>query len=78
MGLTKEEIERLHDQGKMPDWIYYQVNGKSATENFDEQRRKIYDNLRKREEEKQQKQKLEKELQQLLEATLNDLLKDFK
>jgi hypothetical protein len=37
----------------MPDWIYYQVNGKSATENFEEQRRKIYDNLRKQEEEKQ-------------------------
>lgn len=78
MGLTNEEIERLHNQGKMPDWIYYQVNGKSAQANWEEQRRKIYDNLRKREEEKQQKQELEKELKKMLEATLNDLLKDFK
>lgn len=30
MSLTQSQIERLHDDGKMPDWIYYQVNGKTA------------------------------------------------
>lgn len=35
-----ETIEHLHDTGQMPDWIYYQVNGKSAWENYREQRNK--------------------------------------
>ena len=34
MAYTLEEIEYLHDIGKMPDWIYYQQNGKSASENY--------------------------------------------
>lgn len=34
MSLTQEEIEYLHDIGKMPDWYYYQVNGKSFQENY--------------------------------------------
>ena len=29
-------VEQLHDQGKMPDWAYYQLNGKSAQENFND------------------------------------------
>lgn len=36
-----EEIEKLHNSGKMPDWYYYQVNGKSAWENYAEQFNKI-------------------------------------
>ena len=36
-----ETIERLHNSGKMPDWIYYQMNGKSAWENYAEQFNKI-------------------------------------
>lgn len=34
MSLTQKEIEYLHDIGKMPDWYYYQVNGKSFQENY--------------------------------------------
>ena len=41
MALSKEKIEYLHDTGKMPDWIYYQQNGKSASENYREQKLKI-------------------------------------
>ena len=41
MALSKEQIEYLHDTGKMPDWIYYQQNGKSASENYREQKLKI-------------------------------------
>ena len=33
MALSKEQIEYLHDTGKMPDWIYYQ--------NYREQKLKI-------------------------------------
>ena len=92
MALTKEQIEWLHDHGKMPDWAYYQQNGKSAQENWDEQHRKIMENYRQREaeqrrqaEEKALEKKLEadlekqieKKLEKALEKALDDLLKDF-
>ena len=34
-------VEFYHDQGWMPDWIYYQLNGKSAMENYIDQKRKM-------------------------------------
>lgn len=34
MAYTKEQIEYLHDSGKMPDWLYYQQNGAKAQENY--------------------------------------------
>lgn len=34
MAYTLAEIEWLHDNSKMPDWIYYQLNEKSLTENY--------------------------------------------
>ena len=40
ISLTPEEIEYYHDKGQMPDWIYYQVNGKTAQENYAIQKRK--------------------------------------
>ena len=41
MAYTKEQIEWLHDNGLMPDWAYYQQNGKTAQENWNEQHRMI-------------------------------------
>ena len=41
MTLSKDQLDYLHDTGKMPDWIYYQQNGKSASENYREQKLKI-------------------------------------
>ena len=32
-------------QGKLPDKFWYQLNGKSAQENFEEQRERIYSDL---------------------------------
>ena len=32
-------------QGLVPDWVWYQINGKSAQENWMEQRQKMLDNL---------------------------------
>ena len=49
MAFTPEEIERLHNSGKMPDWVYYQTNGKSAQPNWEEQHRKIIEGYRQRE-----------------------------
>lgn len=41
MAYTLEQIEYLHDRGLMPDWVYYQQNGKSAQENYNAQRKKF-------------------------------------
>ena len=41
MAYTLEQIEWLHNNGWMPDWAYYQQNGKSAQANFAEQQGKI-------------------------------------
>lgn len=30
MAYTREQIEQLHDRGKMPDWVYYQTVNKPA------------------------------------------------
>ena len=32
-------------RGMVPDWVWYQINGKSAQENLMEQRQKMLDNL---------------------------------
>ena len=39
-------VEMLHDMGKMPDKAYYQLNGKSAQENYADQKRKNQTMLR--------------------------------
>ena len=33
---NSQVVEFYHNQGKMPDWAYYQLNGKSAQENFND------------------------------------------
>lgn len=85
MAYTKEQIEWLHDNGQMPDWAYYQQNGKTTQENWNEQHRKIIERYRQREaeerrqaEEKAREKKLEADLEKQLEKALYDLLKDFK
>lgn len=88
MAYTKEQIEWLHDNGYMPDWVYYQQNGKTAQENWNAQQRSILEQDRQREaekrrqaEEKKLEAELEKQLEQklgkALEKSLDDLLKDF-
>ena len=93
MALTPEQIEWLHDHGKMPDWAYYQQNGKSAQANWEEQHRKIMERYTQREAEARRKAEekkleaelekkleaeLEKKLEKALEKALDDLLKGFK
>ena len=88
MAYTLEEIEYLHDTGKMPDWIYYQQNGKTAQENYAIQKRKQHMEFRRRmEEERRRKEReeaekaleaeIEKKAEAAIEKALNDLLKDF-
>lgn len=64
-------IEYYHDSGKMPDRYYYQLNGKTAEENYIDYKRK------------QQKKRafddaeVETALSALLEDTIQKLLKDL-
>lgn len=93
MAYTQEQIEWLHDNGKMPDWAYFQQNGKTAQQNYVEATRRAKERIlrlyeeqqakaRKKEEEKKLEAELaknvEKQVEQALEKALADLLKDFK
>lgn len=74
------------DKGLLPDYIYYQFNGKSAQENYEEQNALIKQRLlQRKEKEKQQrelenyvKEEVEKRLDICLEKALEDVLKGFK
>lgn len=89
MAYSKEIIEYLHDTGKMPDWIYYQQNGKSIQENYTAQKLKqqkqieeLLDNRRRREEEARAEKELEAEIEKkvsdTVENALEELLKQFR
>lgn len=85
MAYTLAEIEWLHDNGKMPDWIYYQLNEKSLTENyhrFKQQQRletmqKLEQRRRQAQAEKELEEQIEKKATAAIEKALEDLLKDF-
>ena len=65
MAYTQEQIEWLHDHGKMPDWAYYQQNDKSPTMNLFEQTKKIKERalqaIKQREEEARRKEDQKKQ-----------------
>ena len=81
MAYTKEQIEYLHDSGKMPDWAYYQQNGATVQENYNRQIKAFRNRLKGRQlEEQQQKEiekQIEKQLEDKIEEILEDLLQDF-
>lgn len=69
MALRNEEIERIHKQGKMPDWVYYQTSNKSAQENLEEQRVKILEKVNNRD--------IKEELTRELQEILNDIIRSL-
>lgn len=73
MAFTPEEIEFYHNRGLMPDWIYYQVNGKSAQENYNDYYNKRTLKLNK----KYLREDMQKQLDKEIEDVLDNLLKDF-
>ena len=40
MSEEQKQIELFHDIRRMPDFAYYQLNGKTAQENYNQQRKK--------------------------------------
>lgn len=77
MAYTKEQIEYLHDSGKMPDWAYYQQNGATAQENYNRQMQAFRNRLRDKQQEEQQQKEIEKQIEDKLEKILEDLLNDL-
>ena len=69
MAFSKEQIEYLHNTGKMPDWAYYQQNGGSAQENYNRQK------LEQRQRIAQQLQ--EKELEEIIMKKVETILEDL-
>ena len=68
--MTQEEIEYYHNIGKMPDWVYYQINGKSPQQNYVEQRKKILDRI----DINKSTKVLENQLEDCITANLEELL----
>lgn len=65
--MTDEELTQyLFNRGYIPKWAYYQLNGKTADENYNIQRQKMMERV-----------KVEAEIEQGVEEVLIDLLKDW-
>ena len=56
MAFTPEQIEYLHSTGQMPDWVYYQQNGRSLQENYNEIKRKNSERTRRQIEERRKRE----------------------
>ena len=82
-------MEQLHRRGKMPDWAYYQLNDRTAEENFFEQREKLYNKLladkelelyksrRKAEIDEEIDREIEKELPKVIQDALDDIFSNW-
>ncbi len=81
MSLSLEQIERLHSQGRMPDWIYYQVNGKSLQENFSSQmekgQREYFDLMERKREQYQREKEDAQRLKQLREQLQAEAIEEL-
>lgn len=65
------EIERRHDEGLLPDWMYYQLSDKPAWMKLEEQKKKFLDYLESRQREQEDKKQMEKSLEEALGAAVN-------
>lgn len=79
---SKEQVEYLHNTGKMPDWVYYQQNGNGITENYREQKAKIDQRIIQDIERKQQGKEMERYIQESIEEVIQksiiEILKNMK
>ena len=75
--MTKEEIEYYHNSGLMPDWVYYQVNGKTAQENYIDIVMKRDQEYRDLLNEREVEESISKSLEETIGKCLDDILKEF-
>ena len=67
------QIEKLHQQEKMPEWIYYQQIDKPVWLKIEEQRNKLLEQVQEREQEKELQKSLEKQVSEILESLIDKL-----
>lgn len=76
MNFTPEQAERLYKLGKLPPKFYFQLNGKSAQENYEAQRELILSQYKAPQIEintEEAKEQIENIIQDLLENLKIDL-----
>ena len=69
------DIESLYKAGKIPDIYYYQLNGKTAQENYFSQKEKIYQDIKKKNDDNFIIALVEKLLQSAVDEALKEILK---
>ena len=74
MAFSKEQIEYLHNAGKMPDWVYYQQNGASAQENYNRQKLQQLQRITQQLQEKELEEIIMKKVETILEDLLSNLI----
>lgn len=75
--MDKKMIEYYHNNGLMPDWYYYQVNGKSAEENYEEQMIKFRAKCKRLLAKEREQKELEKEIENQVNVAFNKALVDI-
>lgn len=79
--MTEQELDFWHDQGKVPDWWYYQKSTKPLWMKWQEQTDNFYKEIEQRQREKEKNDQIEETVKQQIETAvetaLNDLFADF-
>lgn len=75
--MIKEEIEYYHNSRLMPDWVYYQVNGKTAQENYIDIVMKRDQEYRDSLNEREVEESISKSLEETIDKCLDNILKEF-
>ena len=68
-----KSTEWARKNGMCPDMFYYQLNGKSAVENYNEQHQKIIGRLNQKEEIEIDEKELEKAIEEALDEMLGKI-----
>ena len=78
--MTEQELDFWHDQGKVPDWWYYQKSTKPLWMKWQEQTDNFYKEIKQqkqKESEQQIEEIIKQQVEDAIETTLNDLFADF-
>ena len=67
------QIEKLHQEGKMPDWFYYQQVKKPIMVSLFEQKQDFIDELNQKKEQEQFQIDLEKQVSEIIESLIEEL-----
>lgn len=75
--MTEQELDFWHDQGKVPDWWYYQKSTKPLWMKWQEQEEKFLDEIQERKNNQEQEKQLESQIAEVVEDKLLDMLSNL-